>query len=329
MHLDEKSLLHQGDGPAMVFRDDLRIWAWHGHAMREDWIMRPESISARYLKQFDPAFREYVAARVKTAPPVAKAVKPSSILKLALPAATKDRIAILRKHNKGRLPLLDRYAGGEHQAVWEELTALDADVLADPHAADALAVAYETMWRVDLNVREVTARLRALGYQFAHKEDAHDPPGRSIRRQIARLQKKIGALPLSLRTFYETVGTVNWMGEHASIAPRGGSIAPDPLVVFPIEAALAEGDDAFEDGEGFIDIAPDDLQKSNTSGGDPYQIAVPNLGADARLLNERHELYFVEYLRLVFRFGGFPGYDGVDVAVPQEIATLRDGLVPF
>jgi hypothetical protein len=42
-------------------------------------------------------------------------------------------------------------------------------------------------------------------------------------------------------------------------------------------ARLDDGDEAFEDGERFIDIAPDDLQKSNTSGGDPYQIAIPDL----------------------------------------------------
>jgi hypothetical protein len=71
------------------------------------------------------------------------------------------------------------------------------------------------------------------------------------------------------------------------------------------------------------------LHKSNTSGGDPYQIAVPDLSADATLLNERHELRFVEYLRLVFRFGGFPGYDGVDSAVPPELTHLCDGLIRF
>jgi len=182
------------------------------------------------------------------------------------------------------------------------------------------------MRRVELNVREVTARLRALGYRFAY--DADDPPGSTIRRQLARIEKKVGAIPLSLRAFYEVVGSVNWMGEHAGIAPRDSSVAPDPLVVYPIEAALADGDEAFEDGEGCIVIAPDDLHKSNTSGGDPYEIAIPDLGADGKLLNERHDLYFVAYLRMVFRFGGFTGYEGIDVAVPAEITALGSSL-PF
>src|SRR5262249_41877133 len=233
----------------------------------------------------------------KTAKPLIK-VKPSPILKLALPANSNQRVAILRQHNQGALALFDRYVAGEHEKVWDELIALGPSVRSDPHTADALAVACETMRRVDLNVREVTTRLRSIGYRFAYDDGVHDPPGRSVHRQIARLEKKTGALPLALRAFYDAVGMVNWMGEHASLAPRDGSVAPDPLVVYPIEGALADAEESFEDGEGFIVIAPDDLQKSNTSGGEPYGIAIPNSCADAQLLNERHELYFVAYLRL-------------------------------
>jgi hypothetical protein len=84
MHVNEKLLLHQGDGPAMVYRDGVRVWAWNGRAMREEWIMRPETISARDLKEFDPAFCEYASARVKTTKPIVK-VKPSPILRRCRP----------------------------------------------------------------------------------------------------------------------------------------------------------------------------------------------------------------------------------------------------
>src|SRR5216683_8430653 len=322
MHLNAKLLPHQGDGPAIVYRDGVRIWAWNGHAMREEWIMRPESISARDLKEFEPSFREYVAARVKPSKPEAKP-RLSSILKRELPAPAAERVAVLREHNKGPLPFFDRYTAGEYEKVWDELIALGARVREDPCAADALAVAYETMRRVELNVREITERLRRLGYQFAY--EPHEPPTFGTRKQIARLEKAAGALPLSIRAFYEIVGAVNWMGEHQSVAPRNDSVAPDPLVVFSIE----EAQDGFDSDEGVIDIGPDDLHKANTSGGDPYQIAVPDLSADGRLLGERHDLYLVQYLRLVFRYGGFPGYDGVDIALPAELAKLRDGLTPF
>ena len=322
MHLNAKLLPHRGDGPAIVYRDGLRIWAWNGRAMREDWIMCPETIGVRDLKEFEPSFREYVAARVKTSKPDAKP-RLSSLLKRELPAPAAERVALLREYNKGRLPLFDRYTAGEYEKVWDELIALGGRVREDPNAADALAVAYETMRRVELNVREVTARLRSLNYRFAY--EPHRPPTFGTRKQIARLEKAAGALPLSVRAFYEIVGAVNWMGEHRSLAPRNDSVAPDPLVVFPVEEAL----EGFDADEGLIDIAPDDLHKANTSGGDPYQIAVPDLSADGRLLGERHDLFFVKYLRLVFRYGGFPGYDGIDTAVPAELAKLSEGLVAF
>jgi hypothetical protein len=40
-------------------------------------------------------------------------------------------------------------------------------------------------------------------------------------------------------------------------------------------------------------------------------------------------LFFVDYLRLCFRFGGFPGYEGIDRGIPAEIATLSEGLLEF
>lgn len=56
-------------------------------------------------------------------------------------------------------------------------------------------------------------------------------------------------------------------------------------------------------------------------------MAVPDLRADGELLNERHRLFFVDYLRLYFRFGRFPGYEGIDRGIPAEIATLSEELL--
>lgn len=47
------------------------------------------------------------------------------------------------------------------------------------------------------------------------------------------------------------------------------------------------------------------------------------------MLNERHDLSFVDYLRLCFRHGGFPGFEGHGREAPAEIAMLSEGLLPF
>jgi hypothetical protein len=116
---------------------------------------------------------------------------------------------------------------------------------------------------------------------------------------------------------------------HQGIAPSGSSVAPDPLVVFGVEDAFAECESMDDDERSVITIAPDDLHKANTSGGDPYAVAVPDQRADGVLLDERHNLLFVDYLRLCFRYGGFSGYEGTDQDVPAELDQLRAGLEEF
>ncbi len=325
VHANDKYLLHRGDGPAVVFRDGLVAYAWNGKAVPERWIMQPEAVPPREFKGFDPTFAKYVASRIGSPPKKpAKRAKPASILKVSLPTDPAARLEQLRAHSGGRLPFFDRYRAGEHAKVWTELVALGDGVRDDPVAADALAVAYETMQRVESNVRTVVRRLIATDYAFS--ETSHAPPDASVRKAVADFEKDAGALPLSLRAFYEVVGEVNFIGTHPTIDPKGNSVATDPLVVYGFDDGLA--DSAEDEEPSAITIAPDDLHKANVSGGDAYAMAIPDLRADGELLNERHNLFFVDYLRLCFRFGGFPGYEG-KADTPAELSTLSAGLIAF
>ena len=335
LHLDADLLPHRGDGPAVLYRDGSKAYAWKGMAVPASWIEQPESIAPGTLKQCDAEFRTLVASRVGTPAMAVRRPDASAILAAVLPGDHQGRLDALRAHANGQLPLLQRYVAGDHQGVWADLMALGDAVRQDPHAADALAVACETMERVAANVRTVHGRLGELRYKFRVPKEAHEPPPHDAGQLLQRLQKNGRTLPLSLRAFYEVVGAVNFMGRKSrwpwTIARSTPSQAEDslvfadPLVVFPFEGAFDELD---EDDCGFISIAPDDLHKADTSGGDPYEIAVPDLRADGELLNERHGLLFVDYLRLCFRFGGFPGVDDAD-ARPAAIDRLTANLVPF
>ena len=335
LHLNADRLPHNGDGPAVGYRDGSKVYAWKGMAVPASWIEHPESIAPGTLKQCDAEFRKLVASRVGRPPTPTRRPEASAILSVVLPGDHKGRLDALRSHASGELPLLQRYLSGDYQQVWGDLMKLGDGVRRDPHAADALAVAYETMERVSANVRTVHARLQELRYRFRAPKEAHEPPPREAAKLLQRLQKNERTLPLSLRAFYEVVGAVNFMGRKShwpwtmvkltTSQPEDSLVLADPLVVFPFEEAFGELD---EDDHGFISIAPDDLHKADISGGDPYEIAVPDLRADGELLNERHELLFVEYLRLCFRFGGFPGFDGADER-PAVIDSLSADLQPF
>ncbi len=272
IHYDERFLLHRAEGPAVVYRDAAKLYAWHGMSLREPWILHPETIAPGDLKYLPADFRKYLETRFGKPTPAKKKAKTSDLFKAELPTDPVARLQHLRNHAGGSLPFFERYLAGEHTQVWSELVALGPAVRQEPNAADALAVAYETMRRVEANVGAVAGRLREMNYQFQtsgmtldrwteraeplttidplqikgvadspHLKNllnmfkrgqdklseqvatvkhaprdqtvrAHVPPNAQVRKQIARLEKVAGALPLSLRVFYEVVGSVDWIG---------------------------------------------------------------------------------------------------------------------
>jgi hypothetical protein len=239
---------------------------------------------------------------------------------------------------------LERYLQGEHERVWDELYARGDAIYEEPLFEDAVAVVQKTMFRVRKNINEITARLHTLGYAFGTYPDGHtniygytqphNPPKENIDKEILEFEqlKGVGKLPLSLSLFWQIVGDVDWMGYH----PLWPAYS-DPLVVYPIEAAISDYEDwryavnegDAEAGQFGIPIAPDYFHKDNVSGGSPYQISVPNAGIDGILEHERHQTTFVNYLRICFAQGGFPGIKWYVGDIPQMMTQLSDGLLPI
>ena len=62
---------------------------------------------------------------------------------------------------------------------------------------------------------------------------------------------------------------------------------------------------------------------------DFYTVQLPNAAADAGLEGEVHNITFVEYLRLSFQWGGFPGWEKYEDRPEKELAFLREGLLPL
>jgi hypothetical protein len=222
---------------------------------------------------------------------------------------------------------LERYQSGEYGQVWQELQALGAGIRKEPYNTQAQAVATETMRRVRRNCERIIARLQSFGYVFGTFPDGTrrsytvtplTPPSDHMRADREELEAEAGPLPLSLVAFWQEVGAIDLVGMHPSW-PDG----LDPLVVDPPEGALSYLDD---EGDGiFVGLAPDDLHKDNTSGGDPYGLELPNPSADFLFMYERHDLLFVPYLRLtILQWGGFPGLEGRRIQFePLETLTAQ------
>jgi hypothetical protein len=76
-------------------------------------------------------------------------------------------------------------------------------------------------------------------------------------------------------------------------------------------------------------IGPDSFHKGGQSGGPSYCILLPNTAADALLLYERHHTTFVNYLRICFRWGGFPGFELLGHAREEVVRELTPNLLPI
>ena len=192
--------------------------------------------------------------------------------------------------------------------------------------------------RLRETIAERAAQRKANASRGAlNNPDVFHPPGPGTARELDLFEKEIGGpMPLSLHQFYEQVGSVNLMGHHETINSTSGSVAPDPLVVFPFrQAAEPEYGDLSELAGDAIHLmlAPDALHKSNTSGGSAYEVKIPDEAADGQLLYEHERHTFLSYLRWSFAWGGFPGWsEGAcggppRTEYPKEIEYLKEGLL--
>jgi hypothetical protein len=243
-----------------------------------------------------------------------------------------------------RSDLLARYKSGDFVSVWREIGS-HADMAGD-FLAEARDVADETMKRVARNADLVAERLAAAGWRALHGDLRSNPDATDI-VIIEQIEVFTGApLPLSLRSFWRVVGGIDWVWNYRLESPLpdlGVDLPIDEMDPLCIDAAksvgylLGEWEEQKQqpDSDGIrlfnLDLAPDYLHKANISGGAPYGICLPCIQADPLFADERHNLTFTDYLRLCFRWAGFPGFeDHADRRdVQRFVATFGAGLEPF
>jgi hypothetical protein len=210
---------------------------------------------------------------------------------------------------------LDSYRGGDRVRVWQAMLECP-DVRNGDVLPQARAVARETMKRARQNVETLVARLDGLGYRFQNPEKAHVPPSDELVSRLDELERRIGPIPLSLRAFYEELGSVDftqsteqlvqwWPEEKRESAGELEILGEyDPLVVEPLDDEPQPS--AY--GPNWWFLALDEFHKANYSGGENYHAALPDSRADFPILG-MYEIdeFFVPYLRATFAGGGFRG----------------------
>jgi hypothetical protein len=196
------------------------------------------------------------------------------------------------------------------------------------------------------------------------EEPILSPPKPGVGQRLAKLERMVGHIPLSLRAWYEGVGGVNFVGtapagwwppiqyEHGERDPdprdrfvadlAGRTIGLDPIYLYSLDRVmsfaaidlrhmrrLARTGQSTVSHIRYLDFGPDVQGKSYSSGSGPYAIEVPNGGMDAPMLrSERYNTTFVGYLRLCLRWGGLPGLQQLHPP-PAELTFITKGLLPI
>ncbi len=234
----------------------------------------------------------------------------------------------------------------ENSRVWAELTSLGADIRQEPLYSDARAVARETMTRARHNVSNLVERLKTIGYRYIEPDEIWVPPDQSSIAQLDDFEQRFGWLPLSLRMWYEIVGSVNFMGSHPILCRYYSFDLPslpslpiyaDPLVIDPlarypqsyyVNLVYDETGEEIDEPPYTIWLAPDAVHKADQSGGGPTQIMFPNPAIDAPLISDDWDgTLFVSYLRTCFQWGGFPGWRYQADYPKAELDYLRKDLL--
>lgn len=173
------------------------------------------------------------------------------------------------------------------------------------------------------------AALDALGFQFTYPDEAFPGVPAGTDDAIAKIESQVGTIPSALKAFYREIGSVNFCGHHPE---WHGCDYPDPLVIYPPEAAISQLDEYLDDREehdkwygGFrIPIAPDYYHKEDVSGGMWYGVAVPAVASDPPLLEEHHNTTLLGYINLSMNWGGFLGLENADCDSTWPLDTLRN-----
>jgi len=308
--------------------------------------VKPASDSRRFTERdtFECKMTEHSVAVHNVRRDAKMTVMASRLLKHELPKDSDQRLAMLRQ-NSGSLPLFSRYQAGECERVWLELQSLGPLVREDPYAADALAVAYETMARARANAERLARRLGEIRYDFYSGPRPVEgailrPPDATAWEQILDLEERAGPLPLSIRAWFAVGGHVELTGVHPALSFIAGAapgmsaieearVFSDPVVIYGVSDAAK----CFEYTGRicFSDCAS--VKAQCNDGGDPYTLLLHTAGADCLIhgfLDKTKPITFVQYVRRAFIWGGFPGFAEARWTrfSPPELESLREGLLP-
>lgn len=245
--------------------------------------------------------------------------------------------------------IYDRYMAGQHHDAWRELTGYSEWIKLPEYLGDAHKIAAETMARVHRNLDRLIPRLSRMGFRFGEArhgkkiktalcKPVRRLPDNGVLSHLTDLLATTSPMPLSLHSFFATVGGVNLCGYHPHWPEE---ILLDPLWMPALDDSFfnmwkreftawrTDPDHPCHKGQLEIELSPSAQAKANRSGGQPCAMRVGLLIMDDIFINDYRPMSFIGYLREVFDCGGFPGLGRCTENHTELISTLTEGFETF
>lgn len=228
------------------------------------------------------------------------------------------------------MTFLERYIDGQTKQVYEDIDALGTAAFLPENFPEIERVLTETFRRVAGNLAVIYSELKQTGYLFKtdpvynFEKPLHHPlPDTGILLDKLDLAvAPFGFVPLSLKYFYRIVGGVNFAWDYETNENIPWERA-DPVQVASLDTVVSEVTgtwwrkemqqyvDDKNSGTAFLELSADELHKDNISGGPAYALQITKqLSVDSLFMNEPNDTSFINYLRICFAYGGFPGMAG-------------------
>lgn len=231
---------------------------------------------------------------------------------------------------------LGRYKDGNCKAVWEEIRALGDQVSLPPHSGNLALVVDLFVSRSTQNLQLLIERLSILGFKFLGDDQVTEPPWQRPKPEgltwLQEYSSEGSAPPAVLQEWYRQVGAVSFIGSHDVLCPicddpfASGKYA-DPMQILPFESTCVP-----ESG-----VVPFSFSKqlkalkAEPDGG--YEMRLPQQGGDcwvSRADKATGGMWFSDYVRNCFQWGGFPGwavYKKRSKRLEETLAKLTAGLL--
>lgn len=198
------------------------------------------------------------------------------------------------------------------------------------------------MKQVKTNLEKLEDLLPEIGYVFANEQK--NIINHNDINELIKVVNIYGIIPKSILKFYEIVGSVDLRGGFTKWKNNKDVPVLDPLLILPVSDILdytkwhiKHNENIFldENSNPYLWFSYDELTKDGISGDGGYGIELSSKSSiDGKFSNYGIELNFIDYLRLCFKWAGFPNLHWFqeelkDDKLFQEIKRIGSSLNKF